>query len=261
MTEQQILTPHKAISLELISFVRSMASLRVFPSAEVVESPSRILAATGIEFSSCNAAFELGDPSHILEKEIDETISFFSSKNLPFIWWTGAKNLEKKGFSFGGAMKGIALDLSEELPFAVPSVEVSVRQVETEDDLKSFCSISNACFPMGPKADAQFLPISEAAWQSGKQLHFIASINEKAVSLVSLSLGELACGIWYCGTLPEYRKKGIGSALTLFALQEAQRRGYPFAIGILFPQAIAWGSFQLLGFKEYCDLPFYVYTL
>ena len=122
-----------------------------------------------------------------------------------------------------------------------------------------FCQVCNDCFPMGALADGQISAVTRAVWKSERQLLFVATIEGRAVGLVALSLGPSACGVWYCGTIAEYRKNGIGSALALAALEEGKKRGYGLGVAILKSNAKAWGSFQLLGFKEYCALPFYIF--
>jgi len=258
---QQNLTvePLEAIWEERLALYRFISENKILPTAEYRERPGRILAASGIEYPTCNAAFELSPAAHILESEIDDVAAFYQEKSLPFIWWTGAKNLDNKGFEFGGVMKGACIDLSEELPIAVPALNINAKLVETEEELEQFCQVCNACFPMGPQADRQMADVTRAIWKHERQLLFLATIQGRAVALATLSLGVSACGVWYCGTIPEYRKNGIGSALALMALQEGQRRGYRLGMAIVKPEGKAWEAFQLIGFKECCDLPFYIY--
>jgi GNAT superfamily N-acetyltransferase len=59
-------------------------------------------------------------------------------------------------------------------------------------------------------------------------------------------------GLYFIGTHTPLRRRGIGTAITRYALQEAQRAGYPLVI----LQASAMGDpiYRALGFGEYCRI-------
>ncbi|MDA0735028.1 MAG: GNAT family N-acetyltransferase [Chloroflexi bacterium] len=64
-------------------------------------------------------------------------------------------------------------------------------------------------------------------------------------------------GIHAVGTVPEARRQGIGSALTLEPLLVARREGY--RIGVLFSEEMAVNIYRTLGFKEYCQGNLYLW--
>ena len=68
-------------------------------------------------------------------------------------------------------------------------------------------------------------------------------------------LGEGVCGLYFVGTLPEARKKGIGFSITQRPLMEAKKLGYKAAI----LQASNMGRpvYLKLGFKEYSKMGSY----
>jgi ribosomal protein S18 acetylase RimI-like enzyme len=94
--------------------------------------------------------------------------------------------------------------------------------------------------------------------RASKTDSYRAYLDEVPVGTATLSTSSSSAGIWNLGTLPEYRKKGIGHTLIEATLTEAQKRDYGQVMAILMPKGMAWGIFKKLGFQEVCQFPFYV---
>ena len=69
------------------------------------------------------------------------------------------------------------------------------------------------------------------------------------VATSELFLGGGVAGIHGVTTVPEFRGRGIRTAMTLSPIIDALRRGY--AIGVLFSSEMAVGIYRRLGFQEY----------
>ncbi len=65
-------------------------------------------------------------------------------------------------------------------------------------------------------------------------------------------------GIHAVATVPESRRKGIGTAVTLEPLLAARREEY--RIGTLFSSETGVNIYRLLGFKESCEGSLYLLT-
>ena len=88
--------------------------------------------------------------------------------------------------------------------------------------------------------------------------HYLGRIYGKSVASSSVFFGAGVAGIYMVGTLPEARRKGIGTALTLQPLIEARSEGYQ--LGILHSSPDGYGVYKRLGFKEYCKIRRFVWT-
>src|SRR5579872_6710600 len=158
---------------------------------------------SGIDYPPCNGV--ISDKDRVpKEEEIDAAIAFFKSRQLPFIWWTATKNLESKGFQYGGILTGIALDISKGLPQYQPSSKVQVKCIETDADLRVFAQLSIAIFGMKEDSFEQFHAVNSAAMKQGEQVHYLAFIEGKPVGTATLSTSASSAGIWSLASLPEY---------------------------------------------------------
>lgn len=246
----------------LIEFMGAMSQGAVLPLADFQESEDRAIYCMGFNFITCNGVIEKNGG----ELEADDILRImqdFKRKKFSFVWWTDNPVLDSYGFQFGGVMKGIVLNTPASKVSIPPSIPegIVVKKVETEQQMKDFVAIFSTVLELSSEVTAQFKQISEDAWQKGKLIHYIAYAEGKPVATATLSTLPKRAGIWNCTTLPEYRKKGIQSALCAMAVHDAQQRNYKEVIATLTPKGMAWNLFQTLGFKEVSQLPFYVHGI
>lgn len=211
---------------------------------------------TGVGFAPCNGVIDTNEELVAGEKDIQRIIDRFTSRNLPFIWWTPNKLLENYGFQFGGILTGVATDLSLNQSFSEEAApEVSIEDISTNEQIATFSEIVG----LGSQATSQFAELNVEAAKSKTQIHLFASKGGVPVGSVTLSLQEYTAGIWNLSVLPDYRNQGVGKALVQAALTEAKKNHYKTVMAVLMPKGMAWGIFKKLGFSEVSQFPFYVY--
>lgn len=239
---------------------RSGSVCSPLPEADFRETDQNCLYAWGMDYVCGNGVMEKNGKRIPTEKEIDTAIEYFSSKNLPFMWWSSAKILETKGFKFGGILTGIVLDISQGLPSKpASSSDLKIKIVQSDSELESFTNLAANAFSMSPKATEQWLALNDSVMKKNEQVHFMAYLNGVPVGTATLSVAPSSAGIWNLATLPEHRKHGIGGALVHAALVEAKKRNHNQVMAILMPKGMAWGLFTKMGFKAACEFPFYIY--
>ena len=243
-----------------LDFLRSFSAYSPLPAAAFQKNTDdSFYYSSGINYAPCNGVMHSKD-GVISEQAIERAFEFFHIRKLPFIWWTSSKNLEKKGFQFGGILKGIALDISNERKLNPPAASLlRVRIISAKEDLSAFASIAVKGFGMNLGLLEQFQAVHTAGMENGEQVHFLALFEDVPVGTATLSTSDSSAGIWNLATLSEYRKRGVGTALVASALAEAKKLHYKHVMAILMPKRMAWGLFSKLGFKEVCPFPCYIY--
>ncbi|MCH9627916.1 MAG: hypothetical protein S4CHLAM2_15640 [Chlamydiales bacterium] len=239
-------------------FFYSISAFCTLPGAAFQDTAHTTLYCSGIEDALCNGLVNIKEDYVPTENEIQEAIAFFKEKKLPFIWWSEAKILERYNFQYGGMLTGIAVDLSGNEEKAT-STRATVRSVRSKEDLDTFSALFTHTFDMTETAVGQLHTVCETTMQRGEHVHFLAYLDGLPVGTVTLSTTPSSAGIWNLGTLPEYRRKGVGHALLEAALVEARARNHSRVMAILMPKGMAWGIFKKRGFQEVSQFPLYVY--
>lgn len=252
----------ETVSSGLKEFCQSMSLQSPLPFADFCNLNHNFFYTSGIHFATCNGVVEKEAGRQPTQEEISQTIHYFQSKKLPFIWWHGSPALENHGFQFGGILKGVALDITERASASAPSInrpEIKISLAKSEEELQSFTDILIRSFGLETSTSQEFTASLDSVEKQGEQLNFLGYYNDLPVAIASLHMGSSVAGIWYAATLPEYRRKGLFTALIHTALHEAKKRGYVKVMAILMPKGMAWGPLQHHLFHEVCDIPFYIY--
>ena len=97
-----------------------------------------------------------------------------------------------------------------------------------------------------------------AAIGSGPQMcSYLVLLDGQPVATSQVLLGAGVAGIYQVTCLPEARGRGIGTAVTFAAMDEARRRGY--ASAILQASDLGHPVYRRLGFRDYGRLTEYRY--
>lgn len=85
--------------------------------------------------------------------------------------------------------------------------------------------------------------------------HFLGRLHGAPVATATLMLAGGIAGVYDVSTVPEARRQGIGTAMTMAALQMARARGYEIAF--LQPSEMGKSLYERIGFRERCACPVY----
>jgi GNAT superfamily N-acetyltransferase len=133
-------------------------------------------------------------------------------------------------------------------PLAVPHLPLPPRVAVTEvlggADLAAFQAIQAEVFDMTPAVTEAFLPERAVATEGIR--FFLARHDGVACATAATTLSEHGAGIVGVATLPAYRRRGLGRAVTSAAVAWGAARGAGLAW--LFPSAMARPLYEGLGF-------------
>ena len=149
----------------------------------------------------------------------------------------------------------LALDIN------LPSLpELSIEAIDDEETLRRWCHVLKKGFGMAEYVGKAFFDLFSSVGL-GRKLpirHYIGFLKGEPIAVSTLFLGAGVAGIYNVATVPNARRKGIGSAMIKKPLYEARAMGY--RIGILQASNMGVGVYRGIGFQEYCMLGHYVWT-
>ena len=177
---------------------------------------------------------------------------------MPIAWWVGpsnpvpdlAKTLEDKGLTQGAELTGMAVDLPALNEEAAVPQGFTLSEVDDGDSLATWCQIMTTVSGFPDFASSAWLEmyqdievLDDPLWHL-----YLGNIDGTPVATSELFLGGGVAGIYGVTTVPEFRGRGIGTAMTLSPIIDARRRGY--AIGVLFSSEMAVGIYADWGFRS-----------
>jgi ribosomal protein S18 acetylase RimI-like enzyme len=197
-------------------------------------------------------------------EEVSEVIDYFEQRDIPFLWETGPSTeplqlgriLEAKGMGFVFNLAGMALDLEELKNQEVPSgLEACI--VDKREDLLAWAHAFREGFELAAWSESGIIELIGDAWEQsqGKWCLCVGTINETPVASSSMYVDQGVAGIYFVGTTPMARRRGIGTWMTWRILQEARALGIRVSILHAAPKAV--NLYRGLGFKEYSKLGIY----
>lgn len=154
------------------------------------------------------------------------------------------------GWTFDYGEPGMAIDLAV-LPRAIELP--AGLTIETIGDLSGLSEWASTYYSEMP-ADVQRLH-DTVLRQLGVGSHlpwryYLCRLDGKPVATSELFMHSGTAGIQQVVTWPEARGRGIGTAMTLYALQQARANGC--RLGVLTSSPKGARMYQRMGFQEYC---------
>jgi GNAT superfamily N-acetyltransferase len=201
--------------------------------------------------------------TNLSEEEADatihETVEWFKQRNAPFFfWWTGkgtqpsdlGERLVAHGFTiFERDAPAMAVDI-DKLNWENPRpTELQLKPVMNDDQLLQWKQVFLDAFSIPDFAGQAWVDatlavgIERTPWKL-----LLGTVNHQAVCCGLLYCGAGVAGLIGLGTLPEYRRKGIGSAMQLERLRIARELGYQYAV--LFASEMGYSPYLKLGFQD-----------
>jgi len=217
----------RPVEANLRECFRILASRRA--RGDVLELPGVTVASAGVAFQMFNAAF-LSAPAETvsdLEERIDLAERHFSALGLRWSFWVCenwiAKGLRRKA---GSMFQRFGLHLSSEMPGMVaaslrnlppPEREIRLHPAVSGEALKEFRQIGALCFHVPPGWFAEVFD-DEMSRRVGFRA-WVAHENGVPVGTAAAVRAGGATGLYNIAILPEYRRRGYGTAVTRLAAE------------------------------------------
>lgn len=213
---------------------------------------------TGVPESKFNGVLQIRLEARFVPSAVERILAHFQQRNLPFSWYMGPSSqssglgelLEARGILHEEDEPGMVIDLhelNENLPLAS---NLTIHRVTTEEQMHQWTQ-TWGCGAPGEVIGHWFTVYSALAHAPECSMRlYIGTIDGKPVATVALLFAAGVAAIHHVVTLHEFRRQGIGAAMTLMAAREARSAGYRIAVLTSSPFGI--NIYRRLGFKEYC---------
>ncbi len=254
----------RAVEDNLFDAWRALAGI---PNVEYHRSPKMIRYISGVPFPLCNsimrANFSPEDPG----REVREALAPFKSRRLPMFWWTGPATrpvglehrLQEEGLLLTERVPGMAAELhSIETTIPAP-LDLEIREVRDGKSLDAWIEVFRIGneLPEGMAAFFHNAMFHIGFHQDVPYKHYLGLWRDQPVACSSVYLGDGAAGLYNVTTLPAFRGRGIGSAVTLRLIRVAKDRGA--TLGILHATRMGLPIYRKMGFTECCELGIYLW--
>lgn len=228
----------------------------------------RFYVTPGVPHPLFNHVYHTRLPPEGLDARIDAVVRRYAARRLPFFWSVGpfagppdlGPRLEAHGLTRAQRLPGMAVDLRELHEDVASPAGLAVERVVDDAVSGEFVEVARTGFGMpGFTAGALGGVLGVAGFaEDSPFVHYVGRLDGEALATASLSLAAGVAGIFNVVTLPGARRRGLGTAMTLAALQKARGRGY--RIGILQSSEMALGVYRRLGFERYSTYTVYAGT-
>jgi hypothetical protein len=164
--------------------------------------------------------------------------------------------LTAHGFIKIGEPTGMAIDLKNLTEENRAPEGFTITEVKDNKTLKTWCRVVGISFSIQEQMQPSFYEWYSREMEMKQPFKFfLGRLNGKPIATSVYYLGEGVCGLYWVGTLPEERNKGIGFSMTQKTLLEAKKLGY--RAGILQASEMGKPVYLKLGFKEYIKISTY----
>ncbi len=230
----------KIADMEWANYAATLTAAQVTPGLDIVMRDDVIITRSEIFPSpDANHACLLRATPQTADSLIAEVIDHFKSKSLPATIFISpactpadlAERLSKQGFVKQEAKEAwIALEHLADIEIPDPFPNIVVRPI-TKNETVTFAKIFMAAFGM-PVAFAPYMAqLLEPSLALPNIHHYLALVEGQPAGIMSLMRYEKFGVFGSGGVLPEYRKSGAATNLTIRAATDAREHGADTLMG------------------------------
>jgi GNAT superfamily N-acetyltransferase len=202
------------------------------------------------------------DPTSVGDA-IDGVLAEFGRRDLPMLWRIGPTSrpttlgatLLTRGFVHDRDDPGMALELAtmEEI-VSVPS-DLTIEQVFDNAVLHAWTAVWMDGVPEPARQRCRAVYDALGVDPTHPWRYYLGRLDGEPVATLKLFYDAGVISVQHVTTLPHARHRGIATALTTHALQEAREQGY--RIAVLTSTPAGFNCYRRIGFREYCRFSSY----
>lgn len=253
-----------AIEDNFISFRLLFSRL---PNARLFKDKGFLWLDSGTSRPSWNSILKAKVHLEFFDDKIQLVLKHFLEVNRPFSCWLGYNNFSKAiqerltsyGFIHYEESAGMAADLTD-CQVKIPYVSgLKIKKLSNFNKWESHVAVCIKSFNLNNSA-GQFLSTIYRGVKSRIPYpfrHYLGYIDDEPVASSLLFFNSGIAGIYFIGTIPKFRGKGIGSALTAYSMLRAKELGN--RIAVLRASGMGEGIYRRLGFKDYFKFQLYLF--
>jgi ribosomal protein S18 acetylase RimI-like enzyme len=249
----------KLLDENMIGKFRYLPSLM---SMDVSSCDGAVIINSGIFSDMFNIVCEIRN-----KKALQSAAEKFHSEKIPFACWIGFDNdypeckndLEEMGFVCDEHESGMFAEI-EKLSREKKCAELQISPVDDSKKLNDFIQIYRELMPHDADAIKMFYErASEHILNPESSLKlFVGYFHNQPAATSALFMDENAAGVWDVTTLPQFRRRGIGTDMTLHALFHAFDN-FGHRIGVLTASEDGEPVYRKIGFQKLKD--FYIFNV
>jgi GNAT superfamily N-acetyltransferase len=214
---------------------------------------------SGIPYLSWNGILETHFADTGSDFEIVKLVEQLKSQKFPAGWWITPRStppdlparLVKLGFEHIGDYPAMAKILHPVASNFQVNEDLELREISLSCDLDITIKLIKNCFQLPPYCLETLLNLFYLDFVSEHPYfrHFVGFVNNVPVAVTSLFRAAGVAGLYFVGTIPEYRRRGIGADIIAHSLAAAADEG--FRIAVLRASQMGAEVYRKLGFREY----------
>lgn len=236
------------------------------PGARMHHTAHLVWFETGLPDHYFNGVLQARYDGDSLGQAVASVRDHFAARRLPFHWSVGASSLQipdlgrhlsAQGIQHVEDEPGMALDLERLNDALTVAVDVAMEPVTTQAQLEEWITVWGCGAPPAIRR-IWLAAYAGVPWGPDQSLRlYLARVEGEAVATSALFLAAGVASINWVVTLPQRRRQGIGTAMTLQTARSARVAGYRMAV--LTASAEGIGVYRRLGFEECCTVSTYAW--
>ena len=233
------------------------------PGAQIHRTKRVEWSASGLPIPGLNAVTRFNAPRDAADEAIDKIVSTFRGRHTPFVVWVGSatapmdlgERLRERGLTKFDR-PGMAVDLR-----AIPSVEsppdTKIARVVDQRGVADWVDAAVRAQALAEETRSAYTASfnSTALGENAQFILYLGRLNGVPVATSWLFPDGAVAGLYGVSTVPEVRRQGFGTAMSVAALAEGMGMGY--RVAVLFSSDMAVGVYRALGFSPVCILEGY----